>query len=391
MRCCLLAWDYPPSPSGLSTAAREIAESLAAAGCDMTVVTLDRVGVQQERGVRVIGAAMDKGAPLARLRLWGGIGHLAAPVAFRRAVRALHGERPFDIVEATNWYAPAALLGRPGDAPLVSRISTPAAYSRTEAHGPRERLDNLAADRLEHRQIARSSGLISNSAVHARGMESHYGIGSGVPHAVIGLSLPPEFLAVAADAPFDTDGPARILFVGRAEERKGFAELLAAVERLAAEAETGSGAEFSLRLLGVSEADLPGGLSPAARARTEALGRQPQERLMREYASAHIVAAPSRYESFGLVYQEAMAFGRVILASATDSSARDFVADGGVLADETSVDAITDALRPLVASADLRKHHRERALKAAGRFTRQSLAQETLDLYRAAIARHQGR
>ena len=59
MRCCLLAWDYPPSPSGLSTAAREIAESLAAAGCDMTVVTLDRVGVQQERGVRVIGAAMD--------------------------------------------------------------------------------------------------------------------------------------------------------------------------------------------------------------------------------------------------------------------------------------------------------------------------------------------
>jgi len=222
-------------------------------------------------------------------------------------------------------------------------------------------------------------------------MESHYGIGNSVPHAVIGLSLPPEFLAVAADAPFDTDGPARILFVGRAEERKGFAELLAAVERLAEEAETGSGAEFSLRLLGVSETDLPDGLSPAARARTEALGRQPQERLMREYASARIVAAPSRYESFGLVYQEAMAFGRVILASATDSSARDFVADGGVLADETSVDAITDALRPLIASADLRKHHRERALKAAGRFTRQSLAQETLDLYRAAIARHQGR
>mgnify|MGYP002651722439 FL=1 len=112
---------------------------------------------------------------------------------------------------------------------------------------------------------------------------------------------------------------------------------------------------------------------------------------MREYTDAHIVAAPSRYESFGLVYQEALAFGRVLLASATDSSARDFVADGGVLAENTSADAITEALRPLIASADLRLHHRERALKAAGRFTRQSLARQTLDLYRAAIARHQGR
>ena len=34
MRTALIAWDYPPSPSGLSTAAREIAESLGAAGCE---------------------------------------------------------------------------------------------------------------------------------------------------------------------------------------------------------------------------------------------------------------------------------------------------------------------------------------------------------------------
>lgn len=391
MRCCLLAWDYPPSPSGLSTAAREIAESLVEAGCDMTVVTLDRCGSTRDHGVGLVGVALDEGSALARLRLWGGIGHLAAPFAFRRAVVALHRERPFDIVEATNWYAPAALLGRPDDPPLVSRLSTPAAYSRPAAHGGRDRLDGMAADRLEGRQIRRSSGLISNSAEHARRMAAHYGIESHVPHAVIGLSLPPEFLAAALGAPFDDDGAARILFVGRAEERKGFAELLAAAELLALECVAGSGPDFSLRLLGVSGTDLPDTLSPAARARIVALGRQKQERLMQEYADAHIVAAPSRYESFGLVYQEALAFGRVVLASATDSSARDFVADGGVLAGETSAMAIAEALRPLIASAQLRRHHRERALAAAGRFTRASLSRQTLDLYRAAIARHQGR
>ncbi|TXM93855.1 glycosyltransferase family 4 protein, partial [Methylobacterium sp. WL103] len=44
MRVAYLAWDYPPAPSGLSTAAREIAESLAEAGADVTVFTLDRTG-----------------------------------------------------------------------------------------------------------------------------------------------------------------------------------------------------------------------------------------------------------------------------------------------------------------------------------------------------------
>ncbi|MEG9505257.1 MAG: glycosyltransferase family 1 protein, partial [Methylorubrum extorquens] len=57
MRTALLAWDYPPAPSGLSTAAREIAESLAAAGADVTVFTLDRSGRERVGGVTVEGLA----------------------------------------------------------------------------------------------------------------------------------------------------------------------------------------------------------------------------------------------------------------------------------------------------------------------------------------------
>ncbi len=110
MRTALLAWDYPPAPSGLSTAAREIAESLAEAGAEVTVFTLDRVGEARAGGVTVVGLALPPGGALARLRLWGSAGHLAAPLAFRRAVLDAHARAPFAVIEATNWYAPAALL-----------------------------------------------------------------------------------------------------------------------------------------------------------------------------------------------------------------------------------------------------------------------------------------
>jgi glycogen synthase len=58
MRTALLTWDYPPSPSGLSTAAREIAESLGEAGAEVTVFTLDRTGHERAGRVAVSGLAL---------------------------------------------------------------------------------------------------------------------------------------------------------------------------------------------------------------------------------------------------------------------------------------------------------------------------------------------
>jgi D-inositol-3-phosphate glycosyltransferase len=45
------------------------------------------------------------------------------------------------------------------------------------------------------------------------------------------------------------------------------------------------------------------------------LGAQPQERLPAYFAAADVVAAPSHYESFGLVALEALASGAVVVAS----------------------------------------------------------------------------
>jgi glycogen(starch) synthase len=389
MRTALLAWDYPPAPSGLSTAAREIAESLAEAGADVTVFTLDRTGSERVGGVTVAGLALPPAGGLAGLRRWGSVGHLAAPLAFRRAVLAAHAHAPFDVIEATNWYAPAALLAGRRDLPLVTRSSTPAAFTRGPAPSLRDRLDGESADALERRQARGSAGLIANTAAHEAVIARAYRLPGRRPAAVIGLSLPPEITDSARDAPYPAaEAPVRLLFVGRAEVRKGFDAMLAAVALLAAEQERGEVPPFRLDLVGVPPGDLPADLPAAARTRLHARGRIDAQALAAAYAGAHAVLAPSRYESFGLVYQEALAYGRPVAACAEDASARAFVGvpEAGPLAAEATGPALAEALRPLLRDPALRQAYRARALAAAGRFTRASLGAETLDLYRRAIA-----
>jgi glycogen synthase len=390
MRVALLTWDYPPAPSGLSTAAREIAESLAEAGADVTVFTVDRIGRARVGGVTIEGLALPPGGGLARLRLWGSLGHLAAPLAFRRAVLAVHARAPFDVIEATNWYAPAALLTGRQDLPLVTRSSTPAAFTREGERGLRDRLDGRAADALERRQALGSAGLIANTEAHGAVIAQAYRLSGRQPSAVIGLSLPPEILASARSAPYpEEDAPVRLLFVGRAEARKGFDILLAAVAILAGEQARGDLPPFHLDLVGVSSGDLPPGLGPdlepAAYRQINARGRIDAAALAQAYAGAHAVLAPSRYESFGLVYQEAMAYGRPVVACAEDASARAFVGEPGAgpLAEAATGPALADALRPLLVDPALRRAYRARALAAAGRFDRVRLGRETLAVYEA--------
>lgn len=394
LRTALLAWDYPPAPSGLSTAAREIAESLAAQGVAVTVFTLDRTGRSEAGGVAIQGLGLASASGLALLRLWGAVGHLAAPMAFRRAVLDAHARTPFDCIEATNWYAPAALLVRRAGPPLVTRNSTPAAFTRDGGGSLRNRLDGRAADRLERRQIRGSAGVISNTADHAARMMTLYGLPAHRPHAVIGLSLPPGLLARGRAAPYpDTNAPVRLLFVGRAEARKGFDCLLDAAALLGAEVEAGSLPPFTIALVGVHAADLPTDLPIAAQRHLVPLGRVDAAALDDAYARAHAVLAPSRYESFGLVYQEALAYGRPVVACAEDASARTFVeAPGaGLLAREATGAALADAIRPILRDAALRLSLRNRALAAAGAFDRARLGAETLALYERAIAARQGR
>lgn len=388
LRTALIAWDYPPSASGLAVAAREIAESLAAAGAEAHVYTLDRRDSSEIDGVRITGCLPPDGGPGKWLRRRAAIGHLVAPRWFARRIMADHRERPFDCLEATNWYAPGAFACRIPGLPFVTRHSTPAISTGAVSGGLRDRIDGRYACRLEAATARRSAGHIFNTSSHGDKVQDLYGLDAQAPRAVIGLSLPPERLARASDAPYPPAGElVRLLFVGRAEARKGFDCLIEATEILAAEAAAGTLPPFRLDLVGIAEADMP----PPGRSAPDHFvprGRLDDAALDEAYRTAHLVLAPSRYESFGLVYQEALAFGRPVIGLSMDPSARQVIGDSGagLLAAEASGAALADALRPAIADADLRLRLHGRALAASGRFTRRTLGAETLALYAAARA-----
>jgi Glycosyltransferase len=77
------------------------------------------------------------------------------------------------------------------------------------------------------------------------------------------------------------------------------------------------------------------------------VGRVTDDRLRAELRAAHVLAVPSRYEPFGIVYLEGMAFGLPAIASA-NGGASDFVGDhNGALVPPDDPGAVAAAIAPL--------------------------------------------
>ena len=383
MRIGLLTWAYPPEKSGLTRAAREIAQALAGEGHRVTVFTMDRRGRSSDGAVDVVGCGLRPGSLAARLRTVAAVGHLVAPIAFRAAVAAEHVREPFDVIEGTNWYAPGVLIAMTGPAPFVMRNSTPAATSAAGVTRLRDRIDRRAAMLLEGIAARASSGLISNTSDHRTKVALLYGVhATAQGHAVIGLSLPPEIVARGRAALYRPGERVEMLFIGRDEHRKGFDALLDALAILVADELPA----FHMTVIGAEEASFAQ-LSTAVRSCLTAFHRVPETKLHGLLGASDIVVAPSRYESFGLVYQEAMMFGRPIVACAEDPSARLFVGDtgAGLLAAQCSGEALAKQLRRVIIDPELRCELASASRAASGRFTRETLAGETAAAYRTAI------
>ncbi len=394
MRVALLTWFYPPGGSGLGRAAHMIAHGLCEAGCSVVVISASLpLGVRHcDADVEVVGCApLDEGM-VSFLRRRACIGHLVGTWYFRKVLRELHRETPFDIVEATNWYAPAALLGKT-DPPTVIRNSTPAIDIWASTKGLRNRLDLRFAHAMEKRTAKCASALISNTPTHHHVIEQIYGSDQAVSHSVVELALDPTLIAKSGAAAAPSAEKPSLLFVGRDERRKGFREVLGAFARIAAIRHWDDQPPIGLIVVGVDKAIVRKALSGNASAEPtcehiSCFANVSDETLHELYEEATIVVAPSRYESYGLVYREAAAFGRPLVACAEDPAAAQFIerAQCGVLADNCSPSAIQNAIETLLADDELRLRLGENGRAHAKTLTRLRLGDETLQVYRNVLA-----
>ena len=346
----------------------------------------------ERRGeLKIVGCSPGYDGLPAWLRRRAGIGHLVAPWYFSKAVRAVHREDPIDLIEATNWYAPAYFL-RGSGIPLVVRNSTPAIDAASNNASVRNRFDLRFAHRLERKTAIAADATISNTRSHGTLIGVLYAGIDVERHHIISLALAPDTLVRGAATSWPPDGAARtVVFVGRAERRKGYREALEGFAH-ACTVMTDDPSP-GLHVVGIearavdSDPELSSAIAPA-RDRITFHPKVSDELLHELYGSASAVLAPSRYESFGLVYREAAAFGRPLVACAEDPAAVEFIRSArcGLLADTCTAQDVGAALVDVLTNQKQAAIFHENGITHARSLTRATLARETLAVYEKAIA-----
>ena len=400
LRVVLVSQDYPPGKvGGIGIWTHNLARSLAKAGHEVSVVcrggahTVDfEDGVWVHRIVprrRPVGAMGDVPRPMAD--------HCNSVAAEVASIADLRG---VDVVSAPIWDLEGEALRREGRFPVVTslhttyRMSLPSKpeWTRHEEYF-RGHVEPIIA--AEDRIVREGLALLANSEAIVRDV---FAGASSIPDADR-IALVPHGLDDAAGDPVDVigDGSVRVLYVGRLERRKGIDTLVAAAEiflpgrphaRLSVVGDETNDFERPWRDV-VAEAarqrpdmgriEMPGFVSP-----TE---------LTRRYASCDVFVAPSRYESFGLIYLEAMRFGKPCVGTFA-GGVPEVIEDGvtGILVPPGDPDALAAAVARLVDDEGLRREMGRRGRERfEAAFSSSAMADAAASAYRRFTTGAKGR
>src|SRR4051812_43741534 len=174
----------------------------------------------------------------------------------------------------------------------------------------------------------------------------------------------------------------RLLFVGRAEERKGLPVLLAAFQALVEHVPS------RLTIVGADPVEISRRVAdPALMSHIDVLGKVSDSVLWRQLGDADILCAPSLTgESFGMVLIEAMAAGTGVIASKI-AGYSDVVTNGveGILVPPADPQALAEELQLLAHEPDRMRAMGEAGRKNAERYAWPRIAEEISEVYARAI------
>ena len=187
-------------------------------------------------------------------------------------------------------------------------------------------------------------------------------------------------------SPAESITPGRIAFAGTLVEKKGVAELLRAFASLAS--------EFPAAELHIAGRDPAGGdsqssffganmaaLSPATRSRIRLLGVLAPKQVATLFASSQICCLPSKMETQGNVFVEAMACGRPVIAG-DRGPAREVLAEGtGWLVDPDDPTCIAEALSHALLDAEECSNRGNQGRIRAALFSIDQCAERHVDFY----------
>jgi phosphatidyl-myo-inositol alpha-mannosyltransferase len=285
------------------------------------------------------------------------------PSAAMRTIRALNDEA-FDVVHVHEPLAPGppmtSVLMHP--APVVGTFHAAGRSSSYQVFGWFVR---WVSERIDRKVV------VSKDALEL--------VQASIPGEYDILFNGVEIDEIASTAPTPTEHPT-IFFCGRHEERKGLAVLLQAMGSLPPHVHlwVASDGPDTARLRAQYTND----------ERISWLGRISDAEKFARLRGAAVFCAPSLHgESFGVVLIEAMAAGTPVVASGLDGY-RNVATDGvdALLPAPGDVEALSDALRAVIADRGLAASLRANGARRAQRFSMTTVAAEYVSVYRQLIA-----
>lgn len=398
----LLSVEYPPrSTHGVARSTHTLARGLAQLGHEVHVITRgDGHRVRVEDGVfvrEVNGFGLGRFEDFARSGYSNLTHWLAHSQAVYEEIAALRQDHELDIVDTPLWHLDGLVTLVADELPVVVRAVT-AMKQIADVHAAPSPEAALLGE-LEGELLERAAGVVSNTHATAETLERVYGYrGDGNEHAVVLYGLEPAPDAAVPPPRADDGGDVTVLFVGRLEGRKGVHDLFAAMPRVLESAprarfviagEDNSRHDGFFAREGMDYPTWFGKRHGKLAGRVEFLGFVTEERLDELYRGCDLFVAPSLYESFGLIYLEAMNYARPVIGCSAGGP-REIIVDGetGFLVPPEDPERLAAALVRLVTDAPLR-HRMGRAGRARllEKFTHTAMARGFAEFYRRVIAK----
>jgi glycogen synthase len=395
----LVSRDFPPNHGGgIATFTKDLAEALAANGNIIHVITqsADINRVDFENGVwvhRMVMREIERSPDTLSRNIPQHIWNWTATAL--EETRRIATHRAIDVVEAPIWDCEglAFLLGQ---WPLVTSLQTTLHFwldSHPEQRNDERWMQSFGAPMLamEKELMLRSNAIRSISSAIRLDIERAYGFCFVDKNICIApLGMPYEEVLPSTRA---SDDAVTVLFVGRLEYRKGIDVLLAAIPRVLEK-----NPKVRFRILGDDALLKSGGtvtykdeyLSTDFGQRwpnqVQFEGRVSNDILRAAYNMCDIFVAPSRFESFGLVFLEAMREGKPVIGCLAGGMPEVVSKDvNGLLVQPGNVEELAEAILHLAESEELRTEMGNAGKKIfLAKFTSQCMARVSLDLYNLA-------
>jgi glycogen synthase len=401
----IISRDYPPNHGGgIATFNKNLAETLAALGHTIHVIAQsnDINRVDFEHGVwihRMVVNRVELSAEASNRRIPSEIWNWSASALAETKRIATH--RNIDVVEATIWGCEGAAFLLDGSWPLITSLATTLHFCldyQTERRSDEAWMTTFGAPTLalEKELMMRANGVRANSKAIIADIERAYEFAFDMGKTVV---IPYGIAPLEMSQTRKTGKQINILFVGRLEKRKGIDVLLAAIPTIAAASPNtiftivGKDTRTSPDNLTYQERFLRDNTGHAYINRTTFRGRVSDESLSDAYAACDIFVAPSRFESYGLVFVEAMREGKPVIGCRV-GGVPEIVDHGvnGLLVAPDDPPALANAILQLVENERFRLILGVAAReKFVGHLTTRHTAERSFEMYEAAKARHKNK